>query len=222
MGRASRKSSASASTEAIKVLDRSNATLDELKAAHACLTGTFAAVTDATPRQSGIAAAEQAKTLTVLAVQLVKKALIRLSVVRKDCRSGAILGQLAGLGIDVLDACRDTLKGRFFEVELQRYTLARQLAARGIFQEALQQGWLAYIGACKHWAGQDDFDHTQQPPVPKLAGPKATNYSKESAAVVVGVIVSLVFCSVELPASQASQQLHRLQAPLNCIPSWLR
>ena len=223
----SRYATASEAAEALQRLGKASQ-IKELSSLLAWLTSFFEPALSLV--QSAVAPVQRPKPASVtklaqtygpLSVRLVKAALTALADAQQADQQ-LLLGQLAGLGIDVLERIRSTLQGRYYEVELQRYTLVRQLASKGHFTLASQQGWLVYHSVCHHWVDRCSNSATDQKSQRKLAAPDTVKDSKSSAPIVVGTVLSLLLCCTNAPASSAANELQQLLPALEGVLPWFR
>lgn len=196
--------------------------VESLQKVLTCLRGFFApALGKRSGQKRNSTCAAIAKKYGASALQLVKNALAALSE-ESQTEHQAVLGQLAALGLDVLAVIRSSLKGRRFEVELQRYSLVRQLIARGLHAAALGQSWFLYDSICQLCSPDIVSHDSDQPPTLTLSPPDSTHLDQCGVSLIVGTVLCLVVCSIEAPVSLAVQQLHRLLVPLLQAVPWIR
>ena len=141
---------------------------------------------------------------------------------------------LAEAGVAALDALRSALRGRPREIEVQRYTLVRRLAARRLHARAAAQAELLHMAICSRWGDADAgaAGDARSTPSGTAAGgsaalqclPQPTDTeTKEDVAVVIGTVLNLAACGAEgHPGGCSAAALLRLLPALEQLEPWLR
>lgn len=141
---------------------------------------------------------------------------------------------LAEAGVAALDALRSALRGRPREIEVQRYTLVRRLAARRLHARAAAQAELLHTAICSRWGDADAGAAGEARIAPSGSGaggcaalpclPQPSNTeTKEDVAVVIGTVLNLAACGAEgHPGGCSAAALLRLLPALDQLEPWLR
>ena len=141
---------------------------------------------------------------------------------------------LAEAGVAGLDALRSALRGRPREIEVQRYTLVRRLAARRLHARAAAQAELLHTAICSRWGCADTAaaGKGRSTPLGTVANGSAAlrclprpgdTEAKEDVAVVIGTVLNLAACGAEgHPGGCSAAALLRLLPALDQLEPWLR
>lgn len=166
-----------------------------------------------------------AKSYSACVVHLLRNAMSQLNA-EKPQALRAVIVQLASLGLEGLSVLRDSLKGKAYEVEVQRYMLLRKLVALKSHSDAVQQAWLLYMAlCCQCWQQKDsamiqaDCNSFSAQPLP--VADEASNI--EIASLVIGTVLNLLLSIIEQGSLQA--EMSKVMAIVHdhkAIMSWLR
>jgi hypothetical protein len=126
---------------------------------------------------------------------------------------------LTRIALNCLHIIRPALKGRFFEVEVQRYAFLRTLFAHRCYDESIQEAELIFKSILTSW---------DLPPHPTIkAGESlstlplpAKGQNSESVALTVGVGIHLVLCLLE--RTGPSECWLRLKSVMGSLAPWFR
>ena len=131
--------------------------------------------------------------------------------------------QLASVGLEALSVLRGTLKGKPYEVEVQRYMLVRKLVLFKSYSDAVHQAWLLYTAlSCHCWLPTAILVNCDGNPVQPL--PKADRSSNtEIASLVTGTVLNLLLSIVEQGTPQSdNSKVMMIVNDYEAIISWLR
>ena len=133
--------------------------------------------------------------------------------------------QLACLSLEALSVLRVSLKGKPYEVELQRYMLLRKLIYLRSYSNAMHQAWLLYMAlCCQCWQPTSalppsDCNGASPQPLPMAD----TCSNTEIASLVVGTVLNLLLTIVE--QGNFVSEISKVMAIVTdheAIMSWLR
>ena len=176
------------------------------------------------PQRSRSAACTQqtVKSCSSFVIHLLRAAMTQLTDKQPPGLRQAII-QLASLGLEALSVLRGSLKGKLYEVEMQRYMLLRKLMSLRSYSNAMHQAWLLYKAlCCQCWQlmpARPSSDRNCTQPMPMAD----TCSNSEIASLVVGTVLNLLLSVVE-QGSLGSEinKVTTIVADHEAIMSWLR
>lgn len=133
--------------------------------------------------------------------------------------------RLASLGLEALSVLRRTLKGKPYEVEMQRYMLLRKLMSLKSYSSAMSQAWLLYTAlCCQCWQPMpaqppSDCNGASIQPLPMAD----TCSNTEVASLVTGTVLNLLLSITEQGVLHS--EISKIMTIANnhgAIMSWLR
>ena len=136
-----------------------------------------------------------------------------------------IIVQLAFLSLEALSLLRESLKGKPYEVEMQRYVLVRKLVSLRSYSNATYQAWVLYMALCSQcWQPMSALPPSDCNAVPTRPLPVADTCSNtEIASLVVGTVLNLLLSIVEQDNLQsAKHQVMTIVHDHEAIMSWVR
>ena len=135
--------------------------------------------------------------------------------------------QLASLGLTSLSLLRNNLKGKLYEVEVQRYMLVRKLVCLHNYSDAAQQAWLLYTAlCCKPWQpasntapiDAESMQHSAQ----RLPEPDTSSHA-EVSSLIVGTVLNLLLSVIEQGCLQSEEaRLMTIVHDYRAVVSWIR
>ena len=178
------------------------------------------------PQYSRSAACTQltAKSCSSFVIHLLRAAMTQVTDEQPPgLREAAI--QLASLGLEALSLLRGTLKGKPYEVEMQRYMLLRKLMSLRSYSSAMDQAWLLYVALCCQWwqrmpaQSLSDCNGASIQPLPMAD----TCSNTEVASLVIGTVLNLLLSVTEHGVLHS--EISKIMSVANdhrAIMSWLR
>lgn len=165
-----------------------------------------------------------AKTYSSFVIQLLRAAMAQVTEHQPSCITNTIV-QLASLSLEALSILRESLKGKPYEVEMQRYMLVRKLVSLKSYRNAMHQAWVLYMAlCCQCWQPMSALPPSDCNAVPARPLPVAdTCRSKEVASLVVGTILNLLLSVVEQDNFPSTEnQIMTIVQDHEAIMSWVR
>lgn len=176
------------------------------------------------PQRSRSAACtpQTAKSCSSFVIHLLRAAMTQLSDHQPPGLRTATI-QLASLGLEALSVLRGSLKGKLYEVEMQRYMLLRKLMSLRSYSNAMHQAWLLYKAlCCQCWhpmPARPSSDRNCTQPLPM-----ADTYSNgEVSSLIVGTVLNLLLSIVEQGnLGSETSKVTTIVADHEAIMCWLR
>ena len=138
-----------------------------------------------------------------------------------DPESLEIYINIISKALDSLHVIRSTLKGRQFEVEIQRYSFLRKLVVIQRHHDALQHAKCILQCVTTSWALQEK-QCQEALAVPALPAP-GNSQPPEAVALVAGTVIHLLVCLVDhTDAADGSVDFMQLAPCLGSLAPWLR
>lgn len=165
-----------------------------------------------------------AKTYSSFVIHLLRAAMAQVTEHQPSRLTNTIV-QLASLSLEALSILRESLKGKPYEVEMQRYVLVRKLVSLRSYRNAMHQAWVLYMAlCCQCWQPMSALPPSDCNAVPARPLPVAdTCRSKEIASLVVGTVLNLLLSVVEQDNFQsAKNQIMTIVQDHGAIMSWVR
>ena len=165
-----------------------------------------------------------AKSCSSFVIHLLRAAMTQVTDERPPgLREAAI--QLASLGLEALSVLRGTLKGKPYEVEMQRYMLLRKLMSLRSYSSAMHQAWLLYTAlCCQCWQPMpaqppSDCKGASIQPLPM----SDTCSNTEVASLVIGTVLNLLLSITEQGVLHSeTSKMMTIADDHGAIMSWLR
>lgn len=172
--------------------------------------------------RSAVCTSQMAKSCSSFVIHLLRAAMTQLSDNQPPGLRTATV-QLASLGLEALSVLRGNLKGKLYEVEMQRYMLLRKLVTLRSFSNAMHQAWLLYTAlCCQCWQPMPALSSSD----PKLTQPLPmadTCSNSEIASLIVGTVLNLLLSAVE--QGNLGSEINKVTTIVTdheAIMSWLR
>jgi hypothetical protein len=138
-----------------------------------------------------------------------------------DSESLQVYVNIISKSLDSLHLIRSTLKGRHFEVEIQRYAFLRKLVVLHRHDDALGHAHCILQCVSTSWGlSQKPSQGTLETPALPAPG---NSQPPEAVALVSGTVIHLLVCMVEHSCTEvASRDSLQLASLLESLPPWLR
>ena len=178
------------------------------------------------PQRGRSAACTQrtAKSCSSFVIHLLRAAMIQVTNEQPPGLKEAAI-QLASLGLEALSVLRETLKGKPYEVEMQRYMLLRKLMSLMSYRNAMHQAWLLYMAlCCQCWQPMSaqppsDCNGASIQPLPMAD----TCSNTEVASLVIGAVLNLLLSITEQGNLHSEiSKVMTIASDHGAIMSWLR
>ncbi len=182
-------------------------------------------LTAARSQQENLTACSQrlAKSYSSFVVHLLRASMVEVNSDQTPALRAAYV-ELASLGLEGLSVLRGSLKGRPYEVEVQRYMLLRKLVSLACYPQAVQQAWLLYTALCCHsWQpdSQAFTTHCMNSAAQPLPKPDTNNI--EIGSLVAGAVLNMLLSIVEQSSIQSDlYKVMSIVCDYDSIMNWLR
>lgn len=176
------------------------------------------------PCRSAACTQRTGKSCSSFVIHLLRAAMTQITAEQPPGLKEAAI-QLASLGLEALSVLRGTLKGKPYEVEMQRYMLLRKLICLRSYSNAMRQAWLLYMAlCCQCWQpmpAQPLSDcngaYMQQLPMADTCS------NTEVASLVIGTVLNLMLSITEQGSLHSEiSKVMTITSDHGAIMSWLR
>lgn len=165
-----------------------------------------------------------AKSCSSFAIHLLRAAMAQVTDQQPSGLRDTIV-QLASLSLEALSMLRESLRGKPYEVEMQRYLLLRKLVALRSYSNAIHQAWVLYMAlCCQCWQPLSalplsDCTAASIHPLPMAD----TCSNSEIASLIVGTVLNLLLSIIEHGDIQSGMnKVMTIVQDYGAIMSWLR